>query len=41
MVVAATVVAAGEDVMADMGCALVLVGGFAVLELALRGLARL
>jgi hypothetical protein len=38
---AATVVAAEEDVMADVAYALLLVGGFAVLVLALRGLHRL
>jgi hypothetical protein len=41
VVAAATGAAVEEDVMADVGYALVLVGGFAVLMLVLRGLARL
>jgi hypothetical protein len=42
LVVAAAMVAeVEEDVMADMGYAVVLVGGFTVLMLVLRGLARL
>ena len=41
MIAAASVVAVEEDVMADMAYAVVLVGGFAVLILTLRGLQRL
>jgi hypothetical protein len=41
VIAAARVVAVEEDVMADMAYAVVLVGGFAVLILTLRGLQRL
>jgi hypothetical protein len=41
VIAAARVVAVEEDVMADMAYAVVLVGGFTVLMLTLRGLQRL
>ena len=41
VIAAARVVAVEEDVMADVAYALLLVGGFAVLALTLRGLQRL